>query len=82
MGGIVALAVITAAVLFFVLRQKRRNRAAGSSMGLKDQWHTMPSNEKVRIELLTPHGLTHHSDSPGFLHCWVPVALWVHNYLP
>lgn len=49
-GGIVALAAIAALVLFFVLRQRRRNRAGSGSSGLKDQWQTMPGDEKVRTE--------------------------------
>lgn len=68
MGGLVALAAITATVLFLLFRQRRRNRAASGSSGLKDQWHTMPGDEKVRTALSTPHGLPHNSDSPVLRH--------------
>ena len=62
MGGIVGLAAISALVLFFVLRNRRRNRAAGRSSGLKDQWQPMPGDEKVhtdRTQHATRHMLTH-----------------------
>ena len=65
-GGIVGLAAITALVLFFVLRQRRRNRAARGSSGLKNQWHTMPGDEKVTygMALSTPYLMLLHADSP------------------
>ncbi len=50
MGGIVGLAAITALVLFFVLRNRRRNRAARGSSGLQDQWQPMPGDEKVHTD--------------------------------
>ena len=46
-GGVTALAAITAAVLFLVLRRRRRSAGARRSHGMKDWWQTMHGDEKV-----------------------------------
>ena len=63
-GGIVGLAAIAALVAFFVLRNRRRKRAAGGSSGLKNQWQSMPGDEKVHTNCIVRHTDHIHTDKP------------------